>query len=278
MKIGIVGLGLIGGSLARAYKRDSTVTVYGCDADRRITDIAMLFGAVDRELCFENIADCDGLFIALYPDDAAAYLETAAPYIAAHTLVIDCCGTKRRICETGFALAKRYGFTFIGGHPMAGTHNSGFRSSTPELFDGAGMVIVPPVFDDMALLDRVKKLLAPVRFGQISAITAEKHDELIAYTSQLAHVVSNAYIKSPSADDHEGFSAGSYKDLTRVARLNPDMWTDLFMENADNLVNEIDILRDNLEKYRDALAAGDEKRLHALLAEGSRRKEKVDGR
>ncbi len=278
MIIGIVGLGLIGGSLAKAYKRDSDVTVCGFDADPRITDIAALFGAVDKELSFDNIAACDGILIALYPDDAVAYLKEAAPHIAPHTLVIDCCGTKRNICKTGFALAKEYGFTFVGGHPMAGTHNSGFRSSAPDLFDGASMVIVPSVFDDMALLDRVKRLLAPVRFGQISAITAEKHDEIIAYTSQLAHVVSNAYIKSPSALSHQGFSAGSYKDLTRVARLNPAMWSGLFMENADNLTRELTILIDHLNQYKDALASGDGAALHALLAAGSDLKEKVDGR
>ncbi len=278
MNIGIVGLGLIGGSLAKAYKRDPSVTVFGFDADSRITDIAALFGAIDKALSFDNIAACDGLFIALYPDDAVAYLKEAAPHIAPHTLVIDCCGTKRKICTECFKLAEQYGFTFVGGHPMAGTHNSGFRSSTPDLFDGAGMVIVPPVFDDMALLERVKKLLEPVRFGQISAITAKKHDELIAFTSQLAHIVSNAYIKSPSALSHQGFSAGSYKDLTRVARLNPAMWTGLFMENADNLVVELDILIEHLSQYRQALSSGEAAVLCTLLAEGSELKEKVDGR
>ncbi|HAZ19546.1 MAG TPA: prephenate dehydrogenase/arogenate dehydrogenase family protein, partial [Clostridiales bacterium] len=151
------------------------------------------------------------------------------------------------------------------------------RSSRADLFEKACMVVVPKTFDDIVLYDRIKKVLEPAGFGKVSVTTAEKHDELIAFTSQMAHVVSNAFIKSPTAGEHKGFSAGSYKDLTRVAWLNPDMWTALFLENKDNLLKELDIFLRELQKYRDAIVDGDEKELHRLLEEGSRRKEEVDG-
>jgi prephenate dehydrogenase len=190
---------------------------------------------------------------------------------------MDCCGTKRRVCRAGFDLAGKYGFTFVGGHPMAGIHRSGFAASSAELFDGACMVAVPEVYDDMALLDRIKRLVSPAGFGSVSVTTAEKHDEIIAFTSQMAHVVSNAFIKSPAAGRHRGFSAGSYKDLTRVARLDPDMWTALFLENSDNLIRELDIFLDSLGKYRAALAESDAAGLRSLLEEGSLKKKEIDG-
>lgn len=140
------------------------------------------------------------------------------------------------------------------------------------------MVIVPPSFDDIELLDRVKTLLAPVGFGSISVTTAEKHDELIAFTSQMPHIISNAYIKSPTAAAHKGFSAGSYKDLTRVAWLNPKLWAELFLENRDCILNELDWFIAALEQYRDAVKNDDSETLEKLLDDGRRRKEEVDGR
>ena len=191
--------------------------------------------------------------------------------------MIDCCGTKRVVCEAGFALSEQYGFTYLGGHPMAGTHYSGFKFATSTLFRSAPMVLVPKDANDIALLGRAKELLAPAGFARFSVTTAEQHDRMIAFTSQLAHVVSNAYIKSPTAQTHRGFSAGSYKDMTRVAWLNPPMWAELFMENRDFLLDELDTLLDELQKYRRAMEADDLPGLIALLEDGRRRKEEVDG-
>ena len=207
-----------------------------------------------------------------------ACLETLAPFIGPRPVVLDGCGVKRTVCAAGFALAKEHGFTFLGGHPMAGTHHSGFKYSRADLFDGAPMVIVPPNFEDVRLLDEAKGLLKPVGFGRVSFTTAADHDRKIAFTSQMAHVVSNAYIKSPTAKLHDGFSAGSYRDLTRVAWLNPPMWSELFLENKDNLIREVDCIIDHLQAYRNAMAADDGETLIALLAEGKRLKEEVDGK
>ena len=277
MTVGIVGLGLIGGSFAKAY-REAGETVLACNRTEDTLKFAILSGAVDGELTEENIGSCDLVIIAVFPEAAEAFLKRMAPHIGKKPVVIDACGTKRKICSMCFPIAEEYGFTYIGGHPMAGTHKSGFKYARANLFHNAPMVIVPPSFDDIELLDRVKTLLAPVGFGSISVTTAEKHDELIAFTSQMPHIISNAYIKSPTAAAHKGFSAGSYKDLTRVAWLNPKLWAELFLENRDCILNELDWFIAALEQYRDAVKNDDFETLEKLLDDGRRLKEEVDGR
>ncbi len=277
MKVGIVGLGLIGGSFAWAYHNDGH-QVLAFNRTRSVLDFAMLSGAVDEELTEENAGDCDLILVTLYPQAAIDYIDRMGPHFGKKPLVLDCCGTKRVVCSACFPIAERDGFTYIGGHPMAGTHNSGFKYAKGSMYKGAPMVIVPPRFDDIELLGRVKELLAPAGFGRISVTTAEKHDQMIAFTSQMAHVVSNAYIKSPTAKVHKGFSAGSYKDLTRVAWLNPPMWAELFMENKDFLLSELELFIASLTQYRDAMVNEDMPELIRLLDEGRRLKEEVDGR
>ena len=276
MTVGILGLGLIGGSLARAYTLAGH-TVYAAEKDESILAFAQLAGAVDAPLTPENLPGCELLLLAIYPDGSADWLAENAPYISRETLVMDCCGVKERICSRCFPLAEQYGFTFMGGHPMAGTQFSGFKYSRANLFEGAPMVLVPHRFDDMDLLDRAKKALAPCGFGSFSVTTARDHDRMIAFTSQMPHIISNAFIKSPTAASHKGFSAGSYKDLTRVAWLNPQMWAELFLENREFVLNELDTLLSSLQCYRDAVAAQDREGLTALLDEGKKRKEQVDG-
>ena len=277
MTVGIVGLGLIGGSFAKAY-HEAGETVLACNRTEDTLRFAMLSGAVDGDLTEENIGSCDLVIIAVFPEAAEAFLRRMAPHIGKKPVVIDACGTKRKVCSMCFPIAEEYGITYLGGHPMAGTHKSGFKYARANLFHNAPMVIVPPSFDDIELLDRVKTLLAPVGFGSISVTTAEKHDELIAFTSQMPHIISNAYIKSPTAASHKGFSAGSYKDLTRVAWLNPKLWAELFLENRDCILNELDWFIAALEQYRDAVKNDDFETLEKLLDDGRRRKEEVDGR
>lgn len=277
MTAGIVGLGLIGGSFAKAYHAAGE-RVLAFNRSRDILDFAILSGVVDEELTQDNIGNCDIVIVAIFPEAAAEFLEKMAPYIGRKPIVIDACGTKRKVCELCFPIAKKYGFTYVGGHPMAGTQYSGFKHARANLYHGAPMVIVPPAFDDIELLEKVKRLLAPAGFGSYSVTTAEKHDEMIAFTSQMPHIVSNAFIKSPTASSHKGFSAGSYKDLTRVAWLNPNLWAELFMENKDFILTELNLYIDNLLKYRDAIEVGDKEQLVALLYEGKKCKEEVDGR
>ena len=276
MTVGILGLGLIGGSMARAYALEGH-TVLACEKDEQMLRFAMLAGAVHDVLDEHNIPSCDLILLAIYPGGSAGWLEENAHLISKEALVMDLCGVKREICRRCFPLAEKYGFTFVGAHPMAGSQFSGFKYSRATLFKGQPMVLVPSRFDDMELLDRCKQALSPCGFGQFSATTAEGHDRMIAFTSQMPHILSNAYIKSPTALRHKGFSAGSYKDLTRVAWLNPQMWAELFLDNRDFTLSELDIYIESLRAYRDALANEDIHMLTALLEEGKRRKEEVDG-
>ncbi len=276
MTVGICGLGLIGGSMAKAYSAAGH-TVLGYDKNDAALGYASLAGITSGTLDNTTIPDCELIFIALYPQVAVKYLEEIAPIIDKKTVVIDLCGTKKEICDVGFALAERYGFTFVGGHPMAGTQYSGIKYSKETLFKNAPMVLVPPTYDDIYFLDKIKQLLAPAMFGRITVTTAEEHDAMIAFTSQLAHVVSNAYVKSPTAQKHKGFSAGSYKDMTRVAWLNEYMWSELFLENKEPLLFEIDQIVKSLAEYRNAIANGDKEELISLLRDGRIAKEKVDG-
>jgi len=276
MTVGVLGLGLIGGSLARAYSKAGH-TVLACEIDPDMLFFAQIAGAVEQELNDGNIGQCDLILLAIYPDGSADWLERNGHLISKDALVIDCCGTKVRVCSRCFPLAEKYGFIYVGGHPMAGTHNSGFKFSRSNLFQGAPMVLVPPAFDDIILLQRVKDALEPCKFGSYSVTTAQEHDRMIAFTSQMPHILSNAFIKSPTALNHKGFSAGSYKDMTRVAWLNPKMWAELFLENRENVLQELDYYIASLSAYREAVANQDEQTLIALLDEGKKRKEQVDG-
>lgn len=275
MNVGIVGLGLIGGSMAKAYK-EAEHTVYAVDVDSAIQEMAMLAGVCNGVLDQRSLPGCELILVCLYPRDSVEWLEKNAEYIGTQAVVIDCCGIKREVCRPCFALAEKYGFIYAGGHPMAGLQCSGYKYSRANLFKGASMIIVPHTHEDIELLQRIKDILTPAQFGRITVSTAEEHDCMIAFTSQLAHVVSNAYIKSPAAKVHRGFSAGSYRDLTRVAKLNENMWAELFVQNADYLTKELDGLIEELGKYRNAVKNRDEETLRELLAEGRRCKEAVD--
>lgn len=275
MKIAVVGLGLIGGSLVRAFMNIENTTVYGFDRDKETMARARLEGAIHFEMTKENIGECDYVFVALYPKATEKFLEEYAPLISKNATVIDCGGTKTGICKVGFEMAEKHGFSFVGGHPMAGTHFSGFKYSRASLFQNAAMILVPKKNETIDKLQEIKNLLVNIGFKSVTISTAQEHDRIIAYTSQLAHVVSNAYVKSPNARVHKGFSAGSYRDLTRVAKLNPRMWAELFMENKENIIFEIDNLTAELKKYSEAIKKDDMKTLEELLSEGTKIKESI---
>ena len=275
MRVGIVGLGLIGGSAAKAFKA-AGYTVYAFDVNGTVVGYAQIEGTVDSELTDENIALCDLLLLAATPQAVIGYLKENAHKIAPSTMVVDFCGTKRLVCQEGFSLARKYGFTFVGAHPMAGLQYSGYKYSRANLFSGASLIMVPPVHDDIEILSRVKQMLAPLMFKKFVITTADFHDRMMAYTSQMCHVVSNAFVKSPSSQYHRGYSAGSFRDLTRVARLNENMWTELFLENKENLLEELDCLIASLAEYRRAIADGNASELHRLLHDGCVAKEKSE--
>ena len=282
---GIVGLGLIGGSFARGYAQ-AGVRVLAWDPDEDVM-VAASMGTVSGELNEETLGECDIIVLACYPEACIEWLEAHAQALAEATdtqaimgpVVIDTVGIKGIVCERAFNLARENGFYFVGAHPMAGTQFSGYAHSRADLFAGAPLVLVPPAVDDslkLELLSQVREMVRPLGFGKFSVTSAEKHDHVIAFTSQLAHVVSNAYVKSPTAQEHHGFSAGSYRDLTRVAHLNASMWAELMTDNAQYLSQELTCLIDSLSAYRDALDRKDEEQLKELLAEGDRIKRVLD--
>lgn len=277
MTVGIVGLGLIGGSFAKAYSEHDEHRVYAYDINEQVMKDAYHMKIMEDELNESSIPSCDLILLALYPQASIDYLKANAKFISSHTMVIDCCGVKEYVCKECYPIAKEYGFTFVGGHPMAGRHFSGLEYSMKTMYNGASMVLVPEDLADEATIAKAKKLLSPIKFGKFTICDARRHDAMIAFTSQMAHVVSNAYVKSPTAKNHDGFSAGSYKDLTRVAWLNENMWTELFLENKECLLEELTYFINSLNEYKTAMENDDADTLKALLAEGKKCKEEIDG-
>jgi len=277
MTVGVVGLGLIGGSLAKAIKYNTDNTVIGYDIDENVILKAKLLGAIDEEMTEQKISECDIIITGLYPEATKKYITENAKKFKRGAIVLDTCGVKTYVCEDMYRVAKENGFTFVGAHPMAGLHLSGFEHSKVTMFSNASMLLVPSPDTGINELDTVRKLFSKIGFTNIQNTTPEEHDRIIAFTSQLAHVVSNAYVKSPSAKLHKGFSAGSYRDLTRVAKLNEVMWTELFLENRENLAFEVDTIIENLKQYSKALKENDAGTLEKLLRDGRICKEQIDG-
>lgn len=276
MIVGIVGLGLIGGSLAKAFKKFTSHTVLGCDKDAETLEKALLAGAIDGTI--EEPGALDVLLVALCPQAAIAHVASVAPMLNKRCIVVDMCGVKRVVCRELFPLAERCGFTFIGGHPMAGTEFSGFDHARETLFKNASMILVPDGRTDTAVTAAIGRVFLDIGFAKIRFSTPEEHDKMIALTSQLAHVLSSAYVKAPSAVNHRGFSAGSFRDMTRVAKLSEDMWCELFFANKDNLAEEIDGLISRLGAYREALCNDDRDGMANLLKEGKERRALIDGK
>ncbi len=277
MKVGIIGLGLMGGSLAKAITFGTEHTVWGTNRSPEAVQKALFVGAIEKELTKEDLPLCDLVIVSLYPQASIDYIIENASLFKKGAIVMDISGVKRYVCDALYDTAKQNGFVFIGAHPMAGLHLSGFEHSTAKIFNNSSMILTPYEDTPEECVNVIKELFLKIGFTNIQMSTPDEHDKIIAFTSQLAHVVSNAYVKSPNAMVHKGFSAGSYKDLTRVAYLNEHMWSELFLENRDNLINEIDAIVGNLVQYREAMANGDREKLTELLRDGRILKEQIDG-
>lgn len=275
MNIAVIGLGLIGGSMARTIKLHTTHTVYGCDLNAQTIQQAYLMGAIDGEMTEESLRQCDMVLVSLYPGAIVRWVTDHAGDFKPGCLVIDCGGVKQHICEQLIPLARAGQWHFLGGHPMAGREFSGFRYARDDLFDGASMIICTDGFDDPALLQFAREFFLDLGFRRVQFTNPKTHDEMIAYTSQLAHIVSSAYVKCPMADQHRGFSAGSFADMTRVAKLNEGMWTELFFDNREALLPVVEDLVQRMTEYRDALRDNDRDGMMKLLREGRETKERL---
>jgi prephenate dehydrogenase len=272
MTIGIIGLGLIGASLAAAIHENTYDTVLGLDINENTMRAAMGQRTVDGALSQINISTCDVIIIALYPRAAIQALNEIAPFVKKGTVITDCCGIKRQICTEGKKLAEQYGFTFIGGHPMAGRECWGYESAKADLYKGASMIITPDPDESKSSVLFLSDYFLSLGFGRITKVTAEEHDAIIACTSQLAHVLSSSYIRSDTAAKHEGLSAGSFRDMTRVAALNDRMWSEIFLDNKDNLLNEINGLIKHLQDYRNAIAEDDRESLAEMMRDSTHKR------
>lgn len=275
MKICIVGLGLIGGSFAKALTHYTDASVVGMDKDGTPLTLALDEKSIRYVATDEDLANADVIILAIPPTAIIHFLRDNSAKFGKNTLVVDICGIKRDIMDAYHGYLQPKGIAFAGMHPMAGREVYGYEHALVDLFEGASLIIVKDKAVDYSktCLADFEACIKKTGFRRIVYSTAERHDEIIAYTSQLAHIVSSSYIKSPSAYLESGYSAGSFRDLTRVAKLDENTWSDLFLRNADNLINEIDEIEKHLQEYRLALSEKNEEKLKELLRDGRQRKE-----
>ena len=268
----IVGLGLIGGSIAKALRTFTPHRVLAMDQDPEALDLAMACGAIEGPGYVEDLPQVDVLWLCLYPQAAVEFARKYGAALREDCIVSDACGIKNAVCPQMVELSRELGFVFVGGHPMAGKERSGFEASEATLFRGASYLLVPCGAPDWAK-DTMKELAMDMGFGRVVETTPEHHDEMIAYTSQLPHALACAYVLSPRCPQHKGFSAGSYRDVSRVARINETLWTELFLDNREALSRELSTLIENLSSIQFALDQEDGEALRALLRKGRQVKE-----
>lgn len=273
-KIVIVGLGLIGGSLAKAFQKYTDAAVYGMDADTDVLRQALECGVIQAAATVKDLQDADLLYLCLYPQADIDFIEENGSAISSSCVVTDTCGIKNQICAKLPALAKQFGFSFVGGHPMAGRERNGFTASDADLFLGASYLIVPCGAPQHAV-ELVQATAMALGCSGTIVTTPEHHDAMIAFTSQLPHVLACAYVLSPRCPEHKGYSAGSYRDVSRVARINEALWTELFLDNADALTAELDTLIENLSVLRSHIAHRDAAQLNQILKKGREIKERL---
>lgn len=272
MVIAVVGLGIIGGSYCKAIKKHTRHTVIGINRTQSVAQKAHEAGAIDVIGTVEDMQKADLVILCMYPGACVEFVEKNGEYIEKSTIVTDASGIKSAICPQMTELAKRFGFTFIGSHPMAGKEKNGFDVSDADLYLGASFIITP-CGAVMEKVDFLASFARQIGFGTIKVTTPEEHDRMIAFTSQVPHVLACAYVLSPSCPNHKGFSAGSYRDVSRVANINSKLWSELFIENREPLIKELDILIENITAISNAIKSNDSQELSELLERGHRVKQ-----
>lgn len=269
MKILVVGMGLIGGSVCKAIKKNCDYTVHGCDIDENILAKAMADGSIDGTGKME-----DGIYdiciVCLHQRVAQPCMKQALPFLKKGSILMDMCGLKGQMVLEFTNACRIAGLYYVGTHPMAGREKSGYDVSLPDLFDNANFIITPTYGTSNEAVEKVSNLAKEIGFGKIVLTTPHRHDDMIAYTSQLAHIVSSAYVKDDCMDDAVSFSGGSFQDMTRVATMDEKMWSQLFMDNRLLLLHHLELLIAHLSEYRTALEMQDEAALQLLIADGRR--------
>lgn len=274
MNILVVGLGLIGASFAKTLKKNTAHHILGWNRTETVTQRALEEGVIDETGSLEEIIPkADITVINFYPAAIPEFIKNNRHLFKKNSIVTDSCGIKTKICRE--LEKENFDFYFIGAHPMAGREVSGYDNSLPTLFDNASFICTPTEDIPQNKTDALVGLAHEMGFARTVVTTPEHHDEMIAFTSQIAHVLACSYVLSPLAPNHPGYSAGSYRDVSRVARINADMWTELFIDNKEPLVREIDDLVSNLMKFKYCIVNEDAKQLHDLMEKGKRIKEEI---
>ncbi|HHU23014.1 MAG TPA: prephenate dehydrogenase [Clostridiales bacterium] len=278
MTIGIVGLGLIGGSLAKALKAYTDTVVWGGDISQNVISAALDLGVIDGRLSQNCLSKCDMVVVTLYPAETVEYVKKHARLFKKGAIVMDCCGVKSFVCSALKSVAENAQFIFIGAHPMAGAARGGFENSFPELFLNASLILTPYENTPRKAVKTVWKLALKLGFGRLQIVTPERHDEIVSYTSHLCHLLSCAYISSPLAPEYEGFTAGSFRDMTRIARINETMWSELLIENREHLCREADEFILRLRELMELVRSQDRRGLCRLLRKCREIKENLDAK
>ena len=273
-KIVIVGLGLIGGSVAKALKLNTEHTVLGMDLCEEALLDACSCGAIDGKAGPEDLRTADLVYLCVYPESALEFAKQHGPELKENCILTDACGIKGEICSGMEKLRGTGRYVFVAGHPMAGKELSGFSASDAGIFLGASYLIAPCGAPEWAV-GEVASLAEKMGFGQVVMTTPERHDRVIAFTSQLPHVLACSYVMSPRCRGHKGFSAGSYRDVSRVANINDALWSRLFLDNREELLLELEELVKNIGAFQNAIAEEDEEQLKELLRTAAKIKREV---
>ena len=267
MNVVIVGLGIIGGSMAKAVSEYTDCHVIGINRSDEALQKAMECGAIHEIGTLNSLNKADLIILGVYPEVAVEFIRKNADKIPKDCIVTDTSGIKSKICPALSQIAKEYGFTFIGCHPMAGKEKNGFDVSEATLFRNASCIILP-CNAPQEKVDFLSDFMIKLGFGRVVYTTPEEHDRMISFTSQLPHVIACSYVFSPCCPNHKGFSAGSYRDVSRVANINGVLWSELFIENKEPLLAEIDTFINNMTEIRNAIERGDRTELAELLNKG----------
>ncbi len=272
MKIAVIGLGIIGGSFCKAIKKHTAHTVIGINRTHSVAEQAKNDGSIDVIGTVESLGETDIIFLCMYPQACVDFIKENGKFIKKGALVTDSSGIKSAICPQLYELSQEFGFVFVGSHPMAGKEKNGYGVSEAKLYKGASFIITPCGADEK-YVNTLADLALSIGFGQVKITTPEEHDRMIAFTSQLPHVLACSYVLSPCCPNHNGFSAGSYRDVSRVANINSKLWSELFLENREPLITELDILIDNITRIKDAIKDNDRETLADLLEQGHKIKQ-----
>ncbi len=275
MNVFIVGLGLIGGSFAKAFKRHTEHLVFGYDIDTTVAEFALGRGAIDKIAEPSDLEAADLVIVCLYPEAAIEFIRNNKDNFKTGAVITDACGVKRKVYDgIGDIINREGGLRFVGAHPMAGREHSGFDYSEDELYKGASLIVTPDRADEGAVRLVCETALS-IGFKSCKLTDIDNHDRMIAYTSQLAHVLACSYVSDPLAKKHRGYSAGSFRDVTRVAYINEIMWSELFCDNSEALADEVDVLIGNLAEMRDMIRAKDREGLREALRRSKQIKEQL---